>query len=55
MLVEDEDAQLSLGAKLALEHLFQEIRFQHIAICTKRDEFLRRHIPKGHCGTEPAR
>lgn len=38
----------------ALEHLFQEIHFQHFVIYTKRDEFLRRHIAKGHCGTDPS-
>lgn len=36
-----------------LEHLFQEIHFQHFVIYTKRDEFLKRHIAKGHCGTDP--
>lgn len=39
---------------LHLEHLFQEIHFQHFVIYTKRDEFLRRHIAKGHCGTDPS-
>jgi hypothetical protein len=39
---------------LHLKRLFQEIHFQHFVIYTKRDEFLRRHIAKGHCGTEPS-
>lgn len=38
---------------LHLEHLFQEIHFQHFVIYTKRDGFLRRHIAKGHCGIHP--
>lgn len=41
-------------SRFALEHLFQEIHFQHFVIYTKRDEFLRRHIAKGHCGTDPS-
>lgn len=34
-----------------LEHLFQEIPFQHCYLYKKK--FLRRHIAEGHCGTHP--
>lgn len=51
---EEEEPPLPSLPGLHLEHLFQEIHFQHFVIYTKRDEFLRRHIAKGHCGTDPS-